>query len=124
MWLKRSPAHWAEVVPGEGTRPMPLFVFRFGYETSQVTAANEEHGWDDEFSEFVVIDAPDEEMASAWGCEVAERFVQTLGGKSWRAGKFAYWVDPLSQCQWASRRPPIAVGEFPDFRMMLPSEKD
>ena len=65
---------------------MPLFVFRFGYETSQVTAANEEHGWDDEFSEFVVIDAPDEEMASAWGCEVAERFVQTLGGKSWRAG--------------------------------------
>ncbi|HVS39913.1 MAG TPA: hypothetical protein VMS17_30425 [Gemmataceae bacterium] len=39
------------------------FVFRFGYETPQQQAANPTHGWDDESSQWVVIEAPDEAAA-------------------------------------------------------------
>ena len=94
---------------------MPVFVFRFGYESPQQVVANARHGWDDESSQWVVIDASDEAAALAWGREVAERFVQELRGGSWRAGNFAHWIEPLSACPWASVRPPVAEGQFPEF---------
>ena len=46
---------------------------------------------------------------------MAERFVQQMCGESWRAGNFAYWVKPLSECSAAVDCPPIAVGQYPDF---------
>ena len=91
------------------------FVFRFGYETPALAASNAHGGWDDEFSEYVVIDAPDEAAALEWGCEVAERFVQGLSGESWRAGNFAHWIEPLSECPWATGREAVAVGQVPEF---------
>jgi hypothetical protein len=94
---------------------VPAFVFQFGYETPQQSAANADHGWDDESSQWVVIDAPDEAAALAWGREIAERFVRERGGESWRGGNFAHWVEPLSACPWAVGRPAVAVGQFPDF---------
>jgi hypothetical protein len=90
-----------------------VFVFRFGYETPQHAAANTRHGWDDEDSQYVLIDAPDEASALNWGRDVAERFVREMGGGSWRAGKFAHWIEPLSDCPWAIGRPVIAIGQFP-----------
>lgn len=91
------------------------FVFRFGYESPQQTAANARGGWDDESSQWVVIDALDKAAALAWGCEVAERFVAWLGGGSWRDGHFAHWVEPLAACPWAVGREAVAVGQLPTF---------
>ena len=90
-----------------------VFVFCFGYETPRQAIANAERGWDDEDSEYVLIEAPNEAEALKWGCELAERFVQSLGGASWKAGNFAHWVELLSDCPWASERAVIGVGQFP-----------
>lgn len=94
---------------------MPKFVFQFGYETPEQEAANALHGWDDEDSQWVIIDAADEESALRWGCEIAERFVDQMGGSSWRADKFAHWVDPLINCPWAIGRDAAAIGQLPEF---------
>jgi hypothetical protein len=94
---------------------MPAFVFQFGYESPVERAVNEREGTDFESSQWVVIDAPDEAAALSWGCEVAERFVRQRCGESWRAGNFARWVVPQSECPAAVGRPPVAVGQFPDF---------
>jgi hypothetical protein len=94
---------------------MPVFVFRFGYESPVEREVNDRDGTDFESSEWVVIEAADETAALAWGCEVAERFVQRACGVSWRSGNFAHWVQPLTACPWAVGRPPVAVGKFPDF---------
>lgn len=90
-----------------------VFVFFFGYESPEQTAANAAHGWDDESSQYVAIEAPNEAAALAWGREVAERFVQELGAGSWKAGGFAHWVEPLSACPWAVHRKPVVIGQFP-----------
>jgi hypothetical protein len=94
---------------------LPAFVFQFGYETPLQLARNEEHGWDDESSQWLVIDAPDESAALSWGCEIAERFVRKLSARSWRADRYAYWVEPLDACPWAVGRPAVPVGHMPDF---------
>ena len=47
--------------------------------------------------------------------KVAEVVLWSLGGGSWRAGGFAHWVEPLAACPWAGGRPPVAVGQFPEF---------
>src|SRR4051812_43636174 len=78
-----------------------VFVFRFGYESPQQAAANAAHGWDDESSQYVLIDAPDEAAALRWGREIAERFVRELGVGSWKVRNFAHWAEPLSACPWA-----------------------
>jgi hypothetical protein len=90
-----------------------VFVFRFGYETAQQVAANALHGWDDEDSNYIVIDATDEAEALEWGREIAEEYVNSLGGGSWKAGNFAHWVESLSDCPWARKRPVIGVGQRP-----------
>lgn len=87
----------------------------FGYESPVEREVNERDGTDFESSQPVVIDAPDEAAALAWGCEVAERFVQQMCGESWRAGNFAYWVEPLSDGPAAVGIPQIEVGQYPDF---------
>jgi hypothetical protein len=94
---------------------VPAFVFQFGYESPQQRTANDRSGWDDESSQWVVIDAPDAAAALAWGREVAERFVGQVGGPSWRAGGYAHWVEPLSACPWAVGRPSVALGQLPEF---------
>jgi hypothetical protein len=90
-----------------------VFVFRFGYETPRQTIANAKHGWDDEDSNYVVIDAPNETEAIEWGRELAERFVHSLSGDSWKTGNFAHWVELLSECPWAAGRAVMRIGQFP-----------
>jgi hypothetical protein len=46
---------------------------------------------------------------------VAERFVRQTDGVSWQAENFAQWVEPLAACPWATGRPTVGVGEYPDF---------
>ena len=94
---------------------MPTFVFQFGYESPVEQKVNEREGSDFESSQWVAIDAPDEAAALAWGCEVAERFVGQECGNSWRAGNFAHWVVPLSECPWAMGRSIVRIGQFPEF---------
>jgi hypothetical protein len=94
---------------------MPVFVFGFGYEAPWERDSNERYGTDFESSQYVVTDAPDEQAALNWGCEVAERFVQKECGESWRAGNFAYSVEPLSACPWAAEAEVVTVGQLPAF---------
>jgi hypothetical protein len=94
---------------------VPVFVFRFGFESPQQRVGNNRYGWDDESSQWVLVDAPDDAAALAWGREVAEAFVRRLGSQSWRACGYAHWVEPLSACPWAVGRPPVAVGQLPEF---------
>ena len=91
------------------------YVFRFGYETAAQAHANELHGWDDESSELVVIVAPDEVSAFAWGREIAERFVLQLCNVSWKSGDFAHWIESLSTCPQAVDCPKVEVGQYPEF---------
>jgi hypothetical protein len=93
---------------------MPAFVFQFGYHTPDDHEANNA-GIDFESNEWVVIDAPDKAAALEWGCAVAERFVSQTYGVSWQAKNFAHWVEPLAACPWATGRPIVRVGEYPDF---------
>src|SRR5262249_44024834 len=94
---------------------MPAFVFQFGYESPVERAVNDQEGSDFESSQWVLIEAPAEAAAVSGGCEVAEGSVQQTCEVSWRAGNFAHWVEPLSECPWAVGRPPIGVGQFPEF---------
>jgi hypothetical protein len=91
------------------------FVFRFGYETQKQSASNTRHGWDDESSEWVVIDALDEATAMAWGCEIAKQFVKDVIGGNWQIGDFDFWLEPLSNCPWAVGREIMAIGQMPKF---------
>jgi hypothetical protein len=72
---------------------MPIFLFRFGFETPVPYRNNEAHGWDDEDSHAVFIECADPDAALKWGREIAEAFVQRLWaadgrpGPSWKAGE-------------------------------------
>ena len=95
---------------------MSLFVFRFGYESPADEDSNTIGGWDDESSQWIIIDAPNEAAAMSWGDEIAEQFVCALGAKqSWRSGNFARWVEPLAACPWATGKEVVAIGQIPDF---------
>jgi hypothetical protein len=98
---------------------MPAFLFVFGYETPAQHRNNAEHGWDDEDSDSVLIDAPNAEAALTWGREVAERFVRDLRkgpGPSWKDAGFAHWIDPSADAIAKAREagvPQVSVGEYP-----------
>lgn len=94
---------------------MPVFVFHFGYESPSQMVSNAAHGWDDESTQWLVIDATSEEEALNWGCEVAERFVSQTSGVAWKASGFAYWVRLLIDCEGATAAQRVTVGQFPDF---------
>lgn len=101
---------------------MAEFLFAFGYETPTQHRNNEAHGWDDEDSHAVFIDAPDGDAAMAWGREIAESFVERLWsargekGYSWKAAGFAHWIETDPERITAARKygcPRVAVGEHP-----------
>jgi hypothetical protein len=101
---------------------MPIFLFRFGFETPVQHRNNEARGWDDEDSQAVFIECADSGVALDWGREIAEAFVQRLwddhggSGPSWKAGEFAHWIetraDEIARAQ-AFNVPCVRVGEHP-----------
>jgi hypothetical protein len=100
---------------------MPTFLYRFGYEFPEQMRQNDLHGWDDEDSQGVLIDAENEDAALAWGQEISERFVKLLFADdriSWRQYNFANWVEP-PELTWPGQQR-VAVGEYPDFKPWLP----
>jgi hypothetical protein len=57
---------------------MAIYLYRFGFESPNQFRNNAAHGWDDEDSQGVLIEAADEASALAWGREISERFIQLL----------------------------------------------
>jgi hypothetical protein len=94
---------------------VPAFLFRFGYESPSQMDANAAHGWDDESSQWLMIDAASEDDALKWGCEVAERFISQTCGVSWKASGFAHCVELLTEGKEATTAQRVTVGQYPDF---------
>jgi hypothetical protein len=94
---------------------IPVFIFRFGYESPLERDSNNRYGTDFESSQYEVIESPDDEAALTCGCEVAEQFVRKACGEWWRAGSFAHRIEPLSACPWAVGRQVVTIGQLPEF---------
>lgn len=103
---------------------MNRFLFRFGYCTPKQQDGNEHHGWDDESSLAVFIEADSEVAALAWGSEIAEHYVKSLylaegrGGdvRSWKEGNFAHWIEEVPDTEFSDQQlkalPVVRVGKF------------
>jgi hypothetical protein len=92
----------------------------FGYNTPDQLRLNEQHGWDDENSATVIIEADSKEAALEWGREVAEAFVRALFDDqrmSWKAEGYADEIRPPSEAE-LSRIPVIRLGEYPDWTLL------
>lgn len=99
---------------------MPVYLYRFGFESPRQFRNNAAHGWDDEDSQGVLIDAPDEAAAFAWGQEVSERFIQLMfkdDGMSWQKLGYASWIEPLVETWPDLQR--VAIGALPNFSSWL-----
>lgn len=103
---------------------MSKYLYSFGYETPRQWKANEEHGWDDESSASLWIEADDEASAMNWGAEVSEAAVRRLfelsdwGGNipSWKAARFSRWIDDPAEFSSddLAQLPVVRFGELPD----------
>jgi hypothetical protein len=103
---------------------VPTFHYGFGFESPRQARNNAAHGWDDEDSQAVLIDADDEASALAWGHEISERFIKILfrdDRVSWQ-NRFSSWIEPPNQ-PWPEQQR-VAVGVFPDFTSWLEPYKD
>jgi len=83
------------------------FLFCFGYETPDQYQNNRIHGWDDEDSHAVWIDAGSKEEAMA----VGKRFCRTFGERlfaerglslpsEWTENTFACWIEENPADRW------------------------
>ena len=98
---------------------MPEFVFTFGHESASERQSNETYGTDFESSQAVIIEAPSEQAAVEWGCEIAEQFVHKAFGVSWREGRYARWAEPSAECLQAAGFDRVQVGQMPDIQAWL-----
>jgi hypothetical protein len=99
---------------------MPLYLYRFGFESPRQLRNNDSHGWDDEDSQGILIEADNEASALAWGQEISERFFQHLfknESVSWRQLGYANWIEPPGEAWDDQQR--VAVGTLPDFTSWL-----
>jgi hypothetical protein len=99
---------------------MPVYLYRFGFESPTQFRNNASYGWDDEDSQGVLIEAGDEAAALAWGQAISERFIQLLfhdDAVSWREMGFANWLEPPGE-SWPESQS-VTVGQFPDFAPWL-----
>lgn len=97
-----------------------FFLYVFGYETPAQMKANAAHGWDDEDSAAVFIEAESADEALEWGRQVSERFLSELHGDagiSWNALGYAHWIEDDPTNRWSAeqlaRVPRVRRGEFP-----------
>ena len=104
---------------------MASFLYILGFESPRQLRNNDSHGWDDEDSQRVLIDAPDEAAALAWGREISERFLKLLfedDRVSWRERDYGGWIEPRDESGLIWQR--VAVGVFPDFGPWLREYED
>jgi len=98
------------------------YLYIFGYNTPEQQSLNEEHGWDDEESAAVLINAASEAQAREWGRQVAEEFLHQLfrdDSVSWKAWCFADLIesDPekVYSPEQLARISAVSYGEYPDW---------
>jgi hypothetical protein len=99
---------------------MPQYLYMFGYCTPGQIEAFDKHGYDDEDSEAVFIEAQSEPDALAWGCEISREFIQRLYGGSgltWRHTDYANWIESAPTSRFTPEQlsllPVVRVGEHP-----------
>jgi len=99
---------------------MPRYLYIFGYNTPEQIEAFDKHGWDDEDSEAVFIEAESEQAALAWGQQISLQFVRSLysdRGMTWKPDNYAHWIESEPSSRFtpdALRRLPVSrVGEHP-----------
>ena len=98
------------------------YLYIFGYETPRQRRNNATHGWDDEDSHGVLIDAPDESSALAWGDQIAQRYISVLfdGQVDWLADRYASFIElEVGDIDW----PRVPMGEFPPFDSWLMKDR-
>ena len=101
---------------------MPTFLYSFGYESPRQFQNNASHGGDDEDSQGLLIDSPDESAALAWGQLISEQFLKLLfrdDSVSWSDRRYAHWIELPAEA-WVGQQH-VSVGEFPDFTQSLHS---
>lgn len=97
---------------------MTWFRYTFGYETPQQAQLNARNGWDDEDSATLLIEAPSEVEAVAWGRQVAEAFVARLYApalESWSAGGFADDIEHVAAVSTPTEVVAVKCGQWPDW---------
>jgi hypothetical protein len=112
-WRNRADEPWAM-----------RFFFCFGYQSPTQRDGQEIHGWEDEDSCRIAIDARDPGEAEAWGCAIAESFVRRLfmpEPVSWKEMRFAHWVEPAPDVL-DSGTLSVKMGEHPDYEAMVRSK--
>lgn len=109
--------HWY-VTP----RPCQL-LYVFGYETPEQAKANAAHGWDDEDSEAVFIEADSADAALDWGRQISEQFIRQLyriDDAGWWRTSFAHWIAERPESEFTAEAlstiPHVRHGEHPIFR--------
>ena len=109
-----------------GDQVVPEFLYIFGYESPRQRRNNSAHGWDDEDSHGVVIDALDADAALAWGDRIAQRYVALLHNApevEWTVEGYASFIEkdwnkcPLMDC------PHVKLGEYPGFTPWLEGDR-
>ncbi len=102
---------------------MPEYAFFFGYETPRQLKNNDAHGWDDDDSLTIVIEARSEQQAFEWGRRLADSFCSQLHGDrfSWTQSGYAHCIRyDFTREQLANLEiKRVQVGEFPDFSQTL-----
>ncbi len=115
---------------------MNKYLFVFGYETPPQKRNNATHGWDDEDSMAVFIEAPSEQQALERGHLIAKNFVGALFDRdfstgltqdtNWDENAFAVWIDNDYAKNYSSEQlraiPTVEYGEYPDIAAMITSK--
>ena len=105
---------------------VPEFLYIFGYETPRQRRNNAAHGWDDEDSHGVLIDAPDPDTALRWGDRIAQRYVAKLHGSpevDWEAEGYASFIEDDRSQYVVHKWPRVGVSEYPDFEDWLKADR-
>jgi hypothetical protein len=108
---------------------MSRHLFIFGFETPSQRANNARHGWDDEDSIALFIEAASADEALAWGHAVAHAYVAWRYARegvssegAWSAEDHATWIETDPSARFSDEQlrgvKSIQVGQIPDFERM------
>lgn len=83
------------------------YLFCFGYETPDQFENNRLHGWDDEDSQAVWVEAGSKDEAMAAGYRYAQSFIQRsyleAGRKipfEWKVNTYSCWIEDDPEKKW------------------------
>jgi hypothetical protein len=105
---------------------LTAYLFVFGFETPRQRRLNAAHGYDDEDSAAIWIEAAGEDEALEWGRAIANEFVRLLyrsegveRNSDWSSDAFAHWLEPEPSPRFErtalASLPRVRCGTYPDF---------